>query len=126
MGMYGSLSIEAYGRIQQIKADIKYYSSIQNGALYVSRDILGHDYGVHGYIYSIAFYNDNRAYLKSTIGLDTKDSVGYTTRRVIKYFERHKVFVPVKYDEETEVQMALGTFPENYLITHRIDRSKIK
>lgn len=45
---------------------------------------------------------------------------------IIRYFERRKVFVPVDVNsEEIQIQMALGTFPENYLITHTIDHTKL-
>ena len=124
MGMHGSLSARAVEKIQRVIADIKYYSTIQDGPLYVSRDLV--DFSSVNHIYSIEFYWADGGRVQSTIGVDAQDPFGYIVRRAIRYFELRKVFIPVKYDEDTKVQMALGTFPQSYLITHRIDKSRIK
>ena len=58
------------------------------------------------------------------IGISTlHDDTSYG-KRAITYLIRHKVVIPVDTNgEEFEVQAALGLWPKQYTITHRIDKA---
>ena len=121
----GMLSKEDYDEIRWVKF------ALMMGApdVYVIEDIEINAQGVIEFrpflLYFINLTSSGPA--RKTIGKSGGTYYPKIAKRIIRHYEIRKIFVRVDVNsEDIQVQRALGLFPESRLITHRVDKSKLK